>query len=92
MINYPITYHPGSFTDLLPIKETGEQTWSKVKRVALAAIPLIGLHRPFRGPLSGAMSAVRCLTHANEFISCLKQADNPKALVHFLHTVMPRLQ
>lgn len=88
MINYPVTYHPGFFTDLLPARKDIEEAWTKVKRVAIAAIPILGLHRPFRAPLTVTMSAIRSTLHFNEFASQIQKRDLAYGALHFCHATI----
>lgn len=86
MINHPVTYQRDFQNDFssanLPC--TGDLS-EKCQRVALAALPLLSLHRPFRGPLSLAMSGLRAVTHIAEMIQRLQREETSEACFALLH-------
>lgn len=84
MINYPITYHRDFRHDFPPAnQEVG--TVALCQRVALAALPLLSMHRSFRGPLSLGMSCMRTITHVSQMLENFKKGDIQEGAFHLLH-------
>lgn len=75
MINYPVIYRRDfrhDFPQLPKVEDDGLR--SKCQRAAFAMLPLLGLYRPFRAPLSIGMSCMRAATQAQ----CAREAADPK--------------
>lgn len=75
MINYPVIYRRDFRHDFPPLPEVEDDGLrSKCQRAAFAMLPLLGLYRPFRSPLSIGMSCMRAATQAQ----CARDAADPK--------------
>lgn len=88
MINYPVTYHPGFFTNLLPAKEDAKKAWGKAKKITLAVLPLFGLLRSFRAPLTVMLSGIRSLTHGAELANQIREGNAIKGALHLCHATV----
>lgn len=88
MINYPVTYQRNFKNDFPKVQNETESLWERCKKYALAALPLFSLYRPFRGPLSLAMSSVRSVTHATQMIEDCKQGHWKEGSLHFLQSTL----
>jgi hypothetical protein len=85
VINHPITFHRDFRNDFLPLNPQEEGIAERCKKVALATLPLLGLHRPFRGPLSVGMSCLRTATHAFQMMENFKRGDIQEGSFHLLN-------
>jgi len=92
MINYPVTYHRDFRNDFPYLKtkppittNSPQGLWQKCQKCALAALPLLSLHRPFRGPLSCAMSSLRSVMHTTQMIENLKRGNIKESFFQFIH-------
>lgn len=76
MINHPVTFNRDFRHDFPPLNPGSEESlWAKCQRAALVGLPLLGLHRPFRRPLSRGMSCLRSATEASQMIDSFRQQE-----------------
>ena len=86
MINHPVTYHRDFRHDFPPLLPDAQpDLWEKCQKRALAAIALLTLYRPCRGPLSVGMSALRSITHTAQMVEHLKRGEVGEGCFNFLH-------
>src|SRR5579862_5241296 len=88
MINYPIIYHRNYQNDFpSENRQSGEglSLRDKSQKVALALLPLLSIHRPFRGPLSLGLSGLRSVTYIHQMIEDFKQGNIREGSFHLLH-------
>ena len=87
MIEHPVVFHRDFHHDFPPLEEE-ESFKQRCQSVALAALPLLGLHRPFRGPLSVVMSGLRTVTHGYLMVEHLKRGNLKEGAFHLFHTAL----
>lgn len=91
MINHPVTFHR-DFRNDFPSQNIGPTLspglWDKCQRYVLATLPLLSLHRPFRGPLSLGMSGLRSVVHISQMVENFKQENIKEGLFEFLQACL----
>lgn len=87
-INYPILYQRDYSRDVpQPITDT-DGTSSNWSQKAIAALPLLALHRPCRLPLSMALSGARVITQMKATLKALERKDITQAAYQFFHSCL----
>ena len=83
-INYHILYQRDYSRDVpQPITDDTRCNWSQK---AIAALPLLALHRSCRAPLSMALSGARVITQINATLKAVERNDIPQAVNQFFHS------
>ncbi|NGX37758.1 MAG: hypothetical protein K1000chlam2_00920 [Chlamydiae bacterium] len=86
IINHPVTFHR-DFRNDFPLQKSPPDpgVWENCQRVALATMPLLSLHRSFRGPLSLGMSSLRSVTHFSQTVEHIQQGHLSEGSYHLLN-------
>lgn len=87
MINHPVLFHRDVSKDF-NLPKVKKEFWDKCQSVAMAALPLLALHDPFRGPLTVGLSVVRMGTHTQQMVASFKQRRFDEGAWHLFHTSM----
>jgi hypothetical protein len=83
-INHPILYQRDYSRDVpQPMKDDTSCGWS---RKAVAALPLLALHRSCRAPLSMALSGARVITQMKAVLKAVERKDMTQAAYQFFHS------
>jgi hypothetical protein len=89
MINHPVTFHRNYNNDFPDSREKQPKSiYERCQSIAIAALPLLALYRPLRGPLTAGLSCIRMATHAQQMVAHFKQGHFNETAFHFLHTTL----
>ncbi len=85
-INYPILYQRDYSRDIpQPIPDDTSCNWSQK---AIAALPLLALHRSCRVPLSMALSGARVITQMKATLQAVERKDITQAVYQLFHSCL----
>ena len=85
-VYYPILYQRDYSRDVpQPIKDDKRCNWSQK---AIAALPLLALHRSCRMPLSMALSGARVITQMKATLKAVERKDITQAVYQFFHSCL----